>query len=334
MHIECYAAYDAGKPLEKFRYEPKLLGPWEIEVEVTYCGICHSDIHLIDDDWGISSYPLVPGHEIIGTVTAKGKSVNVLKRSNRVGIGWQCGACMTCEYCLSGRENLCPKKKATCVDQYGGFAQSVRVDSRFAFRLPEELDSESAGPLLCGGITVYSPLRIYGVTAPMKVGVIGIGGLGHFALQFARAFGCEVTAFSSTPEKEKEALKLGAHRFIPSKDTHALRKAKNSLDFIISTVFVDLDWERYLTILKPGGKLCFVGAPENPILVPAHQLIVSQKSVCGSNTGSLHMIREMLDFSARHGITAQTEIMPMSDVNKAIQKVRDNKARYRIVLKN
>lgn len=333
MNVQSYAAMKKGSKLEKFDYYPGQIGGWEVEVEVTHCGICHSDVHLIDNDWDISSYPLVPGHEIIGSVIAKGKHVDVLKRNDRVGIGWQSGACFSCEYCLSGRENLCPHQKATCVDQRGGFADRVRADSRLTFKIPDALDSETTAPLLCGGITVYSPLRLYGVIPPMRVGVIGIGGLGHMALQFTRAFGCEVTAFSSHPDKEAEAKRFGAHKFVASTDAKALNKVKNSLDFILSTVFVDMDWERYLRILKPGGKLCIVGNPPNPLPATGHQLILSQQGIVGSNTGGRLMIREMLDFSARHNIKAQTEPMPMSDANQGVNKVRHNDARYRVVLR-
>ncbi len=333
MNVQSYAAMKKGGRLERFDYDPGQIGGWEVEVGVTHCGICHSDVHLIDNDWDISSYPLVPGHEIIGNVIAKGKHVDVLKRNDRVGIGWQSGACFSCEYCLSGRENLCPHQKATCVDQRGGFADRVRADSRLTFKIPGALDPETTAPLLCGGITVYSPLRLYGVIPPMSVGVIGIGGLGHLALQFARAFGCEVTAFSSHPDKKSEAKRFGAHNFVTSTDAKELNKVKNSLDFILSTVFVDMDWERYLWILKPGGKLCIVGSPPDPVPAAGHQLIMNQQGIVGSNTGGRLMIREMLDFAARHNIRAQTEPMPMSDSNKGVNKVRDNDARYRVVLR-
>ncbi len=331
-NIRSYAAKKAGGQLEQYDYDPGQLGGWEIDVDVSHCGICHSDVHLIDNDWDISAYPLVPGHEIVGTVAMKGKHVDVLKRGDRVGIGWQSGACFSCDYCLTGRENLCTHQKATCVDQYGGFADRIHVDSRFAFKIPESLDSVTTAPLLCGGITVYSPLRLYGVIPPMRVGVIGIGGLGHMALQFARAFGCEVTAFSSHSDKKDEAKQFGAHKFVSSTDSKALNTVKNSLDFIITTVFVDLDWEKYLRILKPGGKLCVVGSPPQPIPAVGHQLIVFEQGVVGSNTGGRYMIREMLDFAARHNIKARTEPMPMSDANKGINRVRDNDARYRVVL--
>jgi uncharacterized zinc-type alcohol dehydrogenase-like protein len=333
MTVEAYAVYHQGEQLRKFKYELEPLCPWEIEVTVTHCGICHSDIHLIDNDWEISSYPLVPGHEIIGTVTAKGKSVDVLKLGDRVGIGWQCGSCFVCEHCTGGRENICHKAKATCVDQYGGFATAVRADSRFAFRIPDALQSETTAPLLCGGITVYSPLRIYGVTAPMKVGIIGIGGLGHLAVQFAHKFGCEVTAFTSSPEKEAEIRQFGSHSVILNTDHKALLKEKGSYDFILSTVFTDMNWDLYMNLLKRGGKLCFVGALANPISISPHHLTFG-KVLCGSNIGSRRMISEMLEFAARHNISAKTEVLPMAEVNMGIKKIRANKARYRIVLIN
>ncbi len=334
MIINSYAAFAAGQTLEKFQYEPEKLGPWDVEVSISHCGICHSDVHLIDNDFQMSDYPLVPGHEIVGTVNALGANVQHLEKGQRVGIGWQRSSCLICEFCIRGDENLCPDQHATCVGNHGGFAESIRTDSRFAFPIPESLKSESVGPLLCGGITVYSPLRHYGVTPNMKVGVIGIGGLGHFALQFAHAFGCEVTAFSTTPEKETEAKKFGAHHFISSTDADDMEAAVNSLDFIINTVFADIDWITFLNTLRANGTICIVGASASPISVPVFPLIVGQKRICGSVIGGRAMIQEMLNFSARHGIMAQSELLPMAEVNTAIAKVRNNQARYRMVLKN
>jgi uncharacterized zinc-type alcohol dehydrogenase-like protein len=310
------------------------LGPKDVEIAIQHCGICHSDIHLMDNDWGFSTYPLVPGHEIVGTVTATGAGVTEFAVGVRVGIGWQRGSCLKCEYCLRGEEQLCSANQATCVGYYGGFADSIRLDSRFVFPIPESLASEEAAPLLCGGITVYSPLRFYGVQPPMRLGVIGIGGLGHLGIQFARAFGCEVTAFSSTPGKEGEAKDLGAHEFIWTGDRTALKRAGNSLDFIISTVSADIDWARYLNILRPNGKLCIVGVPPGPVTFPATPLLVGRKTVCGSVIGGRGRMREMLEFAARHDIGARVEVVPMGEVNRAVQKVRDNRARYRMVLRN
>lgn len=333
MTIHAQAAMASKLSLEPFQYEPAALGPHDIEIAITHCGICHSDIHLIDNDWGISSYPLVPGHEIIGTIVDAGGEVKHVKQGQRVGVGWQRSSCLVCEQCLRGDENLCAENRATCVGHHGGFAERIRVDSRFAFSIPDTLASENAAPLLCGGATVYSPMKHYGVVPSMRVGIIGIGGLGHLALQFANAFGCEVTAFSSTPEKEKEARDFGAHRFVASTNPAALKKAVCSLDFILSTVFANLDWNQYLSLLRPNGKLCFVGVPAGPIQIHIDALLGGQKSVCASVIGSRSTIREMLDFAARHDIEAMTEVMPLADVNKAIEKVRANRARYRMVLK-
>ncbi|MEW6411980.1 MAG: NAD(P)-dependent alcohol dehydrogenase [Candidatus Zixiibacteriota bacterium] len=334
MPIKCYAAMKAKGQLEKFQYEPMPLAPFDIDIDITHCGICHSDVHLIDNDWQITEYPIVPGHEIVGTVTDIGVGVKKFTIGQRVGVGWQCGACWHCDMCISGDHNLCPEIKATCVGNHGGFARSIRVDSRFAFFIPDAIESESAAPLLCGGITVYNPLREYNVRPHQKVGVIGIGGLGHLALQFANAIGCKVTAFSSSPDKEQEAKGFGAHYFIPTNEKDAFEKAVGSLDFIISTVHVDQDWPAILNVLKPKGKLCIVGAVTNPMIIPAFSLILQQKSVVGSPIGGRMAIREMLQLAARHNIKAMTEVVPMSEVNKALDRTRQGKARYRMVLKN
>jgi uncharacterized zinc-type alcohol dehydrogenase-like protein len=334
MPINCLAAHAAKEPLRSFQYEPQELGLGDVEIKITHCGICHSDLHLINNDWGISVYPLVPGHEIIGAVTAVGSSVTRLKIGQRVGVGWEAGACLECEYCNRGEENLCARNQFTCVGRPGGFAERIRVHSHFAFPIPEAIESEKAGPLLCGGITVFTPLRAFGVTPLMRVGVIGIGGLGHLALQFARAFGCEVTAFSSTPAKEAEARKFGAHHFAASTDAAAMAKLGSSFDFLLSTVNADLDWNAYLNLLRPKGKLCIVGAALQPLNISAFALIVGQKTVCGSNTGGRPAILEMLEFAARHGIRPQVELKPMAEANAALARLAANQARYRIVLVN
>ncbi|MGZ3698256.1 MAG: NAD(P)-dependent alcohol dehydrogenase, partial [Bdellovibrionota bacterium] len=235
MKITSYAAKSAKGELERFDYEAAKLGHNDVEIQISHCGVCHSDVHLVDDDWGMSSFPLVPGHEIIGLVTLKGPEVTHLAIGSRVGVGWQRSSCLSCEFCLSGREMFCLNDQATCVGNFGGFADSIRIDSRFTFPIPAGLASENAAPLLCGGITVYSPLRHYGVAPRMKVGVVGIGGLGHLALQFAHAMGCEVTAFSNSFNKEIEARDFGASHFVSSTDEAALGKLGRSLDFILVT---------------------------------------------------------------------------------------------------
>jgi len=332
MTIKGFAALEKGQELSSFDIKADPLGPWDVELAITHCGICHSDIHLIDNDWGNAVFPLVPGHEIIGTVTEKGELLNTLEIGQRVGIGWQRSSCMSCEWCLQGEENLCFKQEATCVGHPGGFAEKIRADGRFAFPIPDGLPSEEAAPLLCGGITVFSPFIEHRVSATSRVGVIGIGGLGHFALQFARAFGCEVTAFSHSKEKEAEAKALGAHHFIASDDEKSLEKAANSLDFIISTVSKPLNWDAYLNVLRPKGVLCFVGIQEKPVALAPFSVVVGRKTVCGSNIGSRPDIKTMLRFASQHQIKAQVEVFPMQDVNRAIERVRSGKVRYRAVL--
>lgn len=333
MQVHAHAAREAKQTLSPFEYQTPTLGHQDVRIEISHCGICHSDIHLIDNDWAISQYPLIPGHEIVGTVIELGLGVKHLKKGDRVGVGWQCGSCLQCEFCLRGDENLCDHSQATCVGHFGGFAEGVVVDSRFAFPIPSDLPSETTAPLLCGGITVYSPMVHYGVRPAMKVGVMGVGGLGHMALQFASAMGCEVTAFTTSSDKEVEAVKLGAHRVVMMKDADAVARAANSQDFLISTVSGAMDWMQAMSFLRPDGKLCVVGASPTQIQVPAFALISGRRSIVGSPIGSRHRIMEMLAFAARHEIGAIVEVMPLAKVNEAIAKVRANQARYRMVLK-
>jgi uncharacterized zinc-type alcohol dehydrogenase-like protein len=331
MIFHAHAAMEKKGALAPFEYEPAPLGAHDVEIRVTHCGICHSDVHLVDGDWGMGRYPMVPGHEIVGTIEATGPELQGLTKGDRVGVGWQRGACLACESCLAGDENLCAANQATCVFNHGGFADRVRLDGRFAFPIPEGLASEAAAPLLCGGATVYSPLRRW-VRSSMKVGVIGIGGLGHLALQFARAMGCEVTAISTSPDKEPEARSFGAHRFVATRERNALRSAASSLDFVLSTVFAAQDWPALVGTLKPNGVLCVVGGPPEPISVPAFALIGAQKTIAGSVIGGRPTIREMLEFAARHGVAAKTELRPMSEANAGLDHVRAGRARYRVVL--
>jgi uncharacterized zinc-type alcohol dehydrogenase-like protein len=333
LRISAYAALGAKQALSPHSYEPAPLGPGDVEVEISHCGICHSDLHLIDDDWAVSKYPLVPGHEIVGRVVNAGSESDLVV-GERVGIGWQRSACFECELCRAGKENLCLKQEATCVGHEGGFAERIRVDARFAFPLPDGLDEASAAPLFCGGVTVYAPLRRWRVPGGAKVGVIGIGGLGHLALRFLSAMGCVTTAFTSSPDKRAEATRLGAHEVSSSTDVRELRLYKNRLDFLLCTVPARLDWITYLQALKPGGVLCLVGASPGLIQFPAAQLLTGQRTICGSDIGSPADIRDMLAFASQHRIGAQIETAAMTDVNLALQRVRDNAVRYRMVLTN
>jgi uncharacterized zinc-type alcohol dehydrogenase-like protein len=332
--INGLAVHAAGAQLVPYKYEPGDLGTSEIEVRITHCGVCHSDISLIDNDWGLSTFPFIPGHEIIGTVSAVGAGVRDRTVGERVGIGWQADSCGICEWCRQGDEHLCAKATPTCVGRNGGYADAVRVNARFAIPVPAALASENAAPLLCAGITVYSPMRNFGVRPSSRVGVIGIGGLGHLGLQFAKTFDAEVTALSTSKDKEAEALKLGADHFVNTRDMGAFKKIAGSFDFVLSTVSADQDWPGLVASLRPKGTLCIVGVPTSPIAVPAFPLINGQKSIAGSPGGSPRDLHEMLDVAARHGVKAITERFPMAKANEAIAKVRKSKVRYRAVLTN
>jgi uncharacterized zinc-type alcohol dehydrogenase-like protein len=332
--IQGLAAHAAGAELLPFHYDPGELGPQEVEIAITHCGICHSDLHLISNDWGISQYPFIPGHEIVGAVAAVGSQVRSLQVGQRVGLGWQSNSCGECEWCMRGLENLCPAAEGTCVHRNGGYANSVRANARFVIPIPEALGSEQAAPLLCAGITVYNPMRTHGINPSSRVGIVGIGGLGHIAIQFARAFGAQVTAFSTSAAKEEEARALGAHNFVNSRESKALKEAAGTQDFILSTVNADQDWGTFVQALRPTGTLCFVGIPPSPVTLHAFPLISGLRSISGSPTGSPSRIREMLDVAARHGVHAKTECFPMAKANEAIEKVKKNKVRYRAVLAN
>jgi uncharacterized zinc-type alcohol dehydrogenase-like protein len=332
--IQGLAAHAAGSELLPLRYDPGKLGAHEVEIAITHCGVCHSDLHLIANDWGISQYPFIPGHEIIGTVAALGSEVRSLELGQRVGLGWQSNSCGQCEWCMRGQENLCPSSEGTCVHRHGGYADRVRANARFVVPIPDALPSEQTAPLLGGGITVYNPMRINGINPSSRVGIVGIGGLGHLALQFARVFGAHVTAFSTTLAKEEEARTLGAHHFVNSLESKAMKEVAGSLDFILTTVNADQDWGVLIQALRPTGTLCFVGVPPSSVAVQAFPLISGLRSITGSPIGSPHQLREMLDVAARHGVKAQTESFPMAKANTAIEKVKKNKVRYRAVLAN
>jgi alcohol/geraniol dehydrogenase (NADP+) len=332
--IHGLAVHAAGAHLLPYKFDPGELQANEVEIKISHCGVCHSDIALIDNDWGFSKYPFIPGHEIVGTVVAVGSNVRDRKTGERVGVGWQADSCGICEWCRQGDEHLCALSQPTCVGRNGGFADRIRVNSRFAIPVPDALESETVAPLLCGGITVYAPLRNHGVRPSSRVGVIGIGGLGHMGVQFARAFGAEVTAFSTSKDKEAEAKALGAHNFVNTRETGALKKVAGSFDFLLSTVSADQDWQAYVTALRPKGVMCVVGVPPSPIQVQAFSLIGQQKAISGSPTGSPRDLHEMLDVAARHGVKAITERFAMAKANDAVAKVKKNQIRYRAVLTN
>lgn len=330
--IKAYAAHEPKSPLTPFEYDPGPLLPDQVELDVLYCGICHSDISIMDNDWNATVYPVVPGHEVVGRIAQCGDAVTSLAPGQIVGLGWNASACNECEACRTGDLNFCPDSQATIIGHHGGFADKVRAAANCVVPIPDGIELESAGPLFCGGVTVFNPLVQFDVKPTDRVAVIGIGGLGHLALMFLRAWGCEVTAFTSRPAKRTEALELGAHHTLDSRDPEALRASQGRFDFILSTVNVKLDWNRYLRTLRPRGRLHFVGATLEPLDLDFFALISGQKSVSASPVGSPATIAQMLDFARRHNIRPRIEKFPMSDINAAITRLRSGQARYRVVL--
>ena len=331
--VRAYAANKEKGKLESFEYNPGELSAEEVEIDVSYCGICHSDLSMLDNEWGMTQYPLVPGHEVVGKIIALGENVHHLNIGQNVGLGWYSKSCMTCFSCMSGDHNLCSSAEGTMVGRHGGFANKVRAHKGWVIPLPKGITMATAGPLFCGGITVFNPIIQNNINPTHRVGVIGIGGLGHMALQFLKAWGTDVTAFSSSPNKEEEAKSLGANHFVSSNDKDAMNKLTSTFAMILVTVNVDLDWPTYINMLAPRGKLHFVGAVQS-VTSGIFPLITGQKSISASPLGSPATIISMLDFCGRHNIEPVTERFPMSKVNEALEKLRSGKPRYRLVLEN
>ena len=334
MKVRALAATAAKGKLAPFEYTLGALAEDQVDIAVETCGICHSDLSILNNDWGISSYPFVPGHEVVGKVAALGSHVTHLKVGDRVGLGWYSGSCKTCRHCMRGDQNLCSTAEATMLGRYGGFGTHVRSQAQWATKLPEGIDVTKAGPLFCGGITVFNPFVQFGVRPTDRVGIVGIGGLGHMALQFANKWGCEVFAFTSSPAKAAEAKSLGAHHAVTSNDDAALNAIAGKLDFILVTANVNLNWQLYMNALSPRGKLHFVGAVPDPVPAVIFPMILGQKSISASPLGSPATTADMLDFCARHKIVPVTETYAMSKANEAIERLHSGKARYRIVLTN
>lgn len=329
--VGAYAAAAPGQELAPVEIEARELRATDVEIKVTHCGICHTDLHLINNDFGLSAYPLVPGHEVVGEVTAVGKAVSHLRKGQRVGVGFLAGADFTCEQCAAGRDNMCEHWEPTCLGREGGFAERIVADARLAFPIPEAIASEHAAPLMCAGVTVFAPLLRY-ATGNTRLGVVGIGGLGHLALQYGRALGCHVTAFTSTSEKAAEARELGADVVVDTSDPGALAARAMTCDLLLSTVTADLPWNDVIGVLRRNGQLCLLGFPESQISVSAVPLVFFQRSIVTSGIGSRLEIQQMLDFTARHRIHPRVEVFPMRDVNTAFARLRKNQIRYRAVL--
>jgi alcohol/geraniol dehydrogenase (NADP+) len=331
MIYKAWVAKAAKQPMTLETVDLGPLGGEEVEVAVEHCGLCHSDVSVLNNEWGISRFPAILGHEVIGRITAAGPNAKGVMVGQRVGVGWNSGSCMHCHQCMSGSQHLCPEVQATIVGHRGGFATHIRSHWAWAIPLPEKLNFADAGPLLCGGITVFAPLAMYAKPTD-RVGIIGIGGLGHMGVKFAHAYGCDVTAFTSSENKFEEAKGFGADHVVTTKDAAAIKKLAGAFDLLISTVNVSLDWDGLIGALAPNGRLHIVGIVTTPIPVAAFSLIAQQRSISGSPTGSPTGIETMLDFASRHDIAPQTEHFPMSKINEAFARLESGKARYRIVL--
>lgn len=329
--VDGWAAMGPRDVLRPMRWEAPPPDDREVRVRVSHCGLCFTDLHAIDDLYGITTYPFVPGHEIVGTVEARGLGVTTLEVGDRVGIGWQGRSCRTCEWCERGEEQLCQDIASSGTFQrHGGFGASVTVDAAFAYPLPSLLPADVAAVLMCAGLAVYAPLRRFAPEAGGRVAVYGVGGLGHLAIGFAHALGFEVTAFSGSPAKEEDALAVGADRFAALGDRGRLRPFDYAFDLVLCTAHGDLDWWELLALLAKRGRLVLVGFPNivmNPTDLVAHELTIT-----GSLLGNRATMREMLDFATAHAIAPRIEQQPMAQVNDAVRRLRENRVRYRVVL--
>jgi uncharacterized zinc-type alcohol dehydrogenase-like protein len=337
-----YAAHSSTSPLQPFSFERREPGPKDVQIEILYCGVCHSDLHTVRNEWTNTTYPVVPGHEIVGKVTAVGNQVRKFKPGDLAGVGCMVDSCRTCESCKAGLEQYCDNPEPTFTYNsldphlggmtYGGYSGQIVVDEDFVLRLPKNLDLAGTAPLLCAGITTYSPLRHWNVQKGQKVGVVGLGGLGHMAVKLANAFGAHVALFTTSPHKEQDAKRLGAHEVIVSKDQGQMDKHLKSFDFIIDTVSAEHDINAYLNLLKRDGTLVLVGAPEKPLPVSPFSLIPQRRQLSGSMIGGLAETQEMLYFCGEHGITSDIEIIPIQKINEAYERMLRSDVKYRFVI--
>lgn len=341
MSTRAYAAHSATSPLAPFSITRRDPLPHDVEIDIHFCGVCHSDLHWARNDWGMSAFPCVPGHEIVGQVTRVGKSVHKFKAGDRAAVGCLVDSCRTCAPCTQHQEQFClngsvftygGQDRHSGGQTYGGYSDRIVVDQAFVLRLADSMDSANTAPLLCAGITTYSPLRHWKVGKGQKVGVVGLGGLGHMALKFANAFGAHVVLFTSTPGKSEDAKRLGAHEVVISKDESAMAKHARSFDFILDTVSAQHDLNAYLALLKLDGTLCLVGAPEKPLPVSSFQLFMPRRQLAGSLIGGLQETQEMLDFCAERGIRSDIELIPIQQINAAYERMLKSDVRYRFVI--
>lgn len=333
MTVRAFAVTRPAGPTEILEYEPPPLGPLEVDVTLTHSGVCQTDLGLIDDHYGITGFPVVVGHEGVGVVKAVGAAVDPdeLAIGQRVGVGAIAGSCFHCEWCVAGQQHLCPQRDDVVLRGTGGtFAGQVRAsDWRHVPPIPDALTSAETAPLLCAGSTVFNAIVGHDVRPTDRVAVVGVGGLGHIALQVLAAWGCRVTAISTSADKAEDARRFGAHDFL---DSHDLSVARDRFDFILDTVGADLPWDDYFATLRPRGKLCVVGVPASPLTVGQLSLLPAEKSLVSAVVGPPRVTRRLLEFAALHGIRAEVEVFPVAEIDRALEHVRQGKARYRAVL--
>ena len=339
--VACYQAVAADAPLEKGSLERRDLRPDDVRIEIEFAGICHSDIHTVREEWGKITFPMVTGHEIIGRVTEVGSDVTKFTVGERAGVGCLVDSCRECEWCLAGEENNCPNSVGTYngIDRFdgtptaGGYSTQIVVSEDFAIHIPESLDAAAATPLLCAGITTYSPLRTWGVKEGSKVAVVGMGGLGHVAVKLAKAMGAEVTVISQTRSKEEDGRRYGATDWIATaEDPDAVKKRRGKFDVILNTVSAPINVRHYLAALRPHGALVMLGLPMDNLEFNAANVILGRKSVTGSNIGGIRETQEMIDFCAEHDVTAEIELINADTINEAYDRVVGSDVKYRFVI--
>ncbi|MDQ6610691.1 MAG: NAD(P)-dependent alcohol dehydrogenase [Bacteroidota bacterium] len=340
IHSKSYAAQNASSGLAPFGFERKAPGPHDVQIEIKYCGVCHTDIHFVRNDWGMSVYPMVPGHEIVGVVTNVGDGVKKHKEGDLVGVGCMVDSCRVCDNCNDGLQQYClngctmtyswPLKDGSIT--MGGYSNNIVVNEDFVLKVSEKLPLEKVGPLLCAGITTYSPLRKWKIGEGHKVGIVGLGGLGHMAVKFAVSFGADVTVLSTSPAKKEDAMELGAHQFVVTNDEEQAKKVAGSFDFIIDTVSSAHDYNLYINMLKTDGVLICLGAPPEPAQIAVFGLLFQRRIVAGSLIGGIPETQEMLDYCAEHNITPIVEVIDINDINGAYERMEKKDVKYRFVI--
>ncbi|MFN8299524.1 MAG: NAD(P)-dependent alcohol dehydrogenase [Chitinophagales bacterium] len=341
LATNAYAAQTATSPLAPFLFERRNPGEYDVQIEILYCGVCHSDIHQVRNEWGGSRYPMVPGHEIVGRVMNVGSKVTKFRIGDYAGVGCFVDSCRTCPNCQAGLEQYCDSgmvgtyngvERVTKAPTYGGYSTQIVVDENYTLRVSDKLPLQGVAPLLCAGITTYSPLRFTKVGKGHKVAILGLGGLGHMGVKFAAAFGAEVTVLSTSKNKEADARKLGAHHFALTTDPAEVAKLKGKFDYILNTVSAQHDYNMYLDMLATNGTMIVVGIPPIANEVPAFKLIAKRRSIIGSLIGGIAETQEMLDFCAEHNITSDVEVIDMAYINEAYERMLKNDVKYRFVI--